>query len=305
MDEAALLGCIAWVAHGFEIVHSMFAGWRFAAADTVAAFALHGAYRLGPRRPIAERRPKDGFRCCRGSRSASIATTNSSIAARRPTCWMVRSRRCATLTICWPPTATTRRWPPARSSRPAPSPAPSRCARRNLAHGAAWARPFAHGHPVHMTAGFRSRRPFQSGLHSGASSHDCLLAALAVALLSVAALSAQAATPDGVTVSARRRLRPCQAADHGCLSAGREAEGGAGHPDGAWRRLALRRQAASAGGGEQGRALGAEGLHLRLGQLPDGAGERSGRAGRRHRAGAGRGASGGARAGAAIPRASS
>jgi 2-oxo-3-hexenedioate decarboxylase len=53
MDEAALLGCIAWVAHGCEIVHSMFPGWRFAAADTVAAFALHGAYRLGPRTPIA------------------------------------------------------------------------------------------------------------------------------------------------------------------------------------------------------------------------------------------------------------
>ena len=52
MDEAALLGCIGWVAHGFEIVHSLFPGWRFAAADTVAAFALHGAYRMGPRVPI-------------------------------------------------------------------------------------------------------------------------------------------------------------------------------------------------------------------------------------------------------------
>lgn len=61
MDEAALLGCIAWVAHGFEIVHSLFAGWRFAAADTVAAFALHGAYRMGPRRPIADV-PKEGWR---------------------------------------------------------------------------------------------------------------------------------------------------------------------------------------------------------------------------------------------------
>lgn len=58
MDEATLLGCIAWVAHGFEIVHSMFAGWRFAASDTVAAFALHGAYRLGPRRPIADAPPE-------------------------------------------------------------------------------------------------------------------------------------------------------------------------------------------------------------------------------------------------------
>lgn len=52
MDEAALLGCLAWLAHGCEVVHSMFPGWRFAAADTVAAFALHGAYCLGPRVPI-------------------------------------------------------------------------------------------------------------------------------------------------------------------------------------------------------------------------------------------------------------
>jgi 2-keto-4-pentenoate hydratase len=52
MDEAALLGCIGWVAHGFEIVHSLFPRWRFAAADTVAAFALHGAYRMGPRVPV-------------------------------------------------------------------------------------------------------------------------------------------------------------------------------------------------------------------------------------------------------------
>ena len=52
MDEADLLGCVGWVAHGIEIVHSIFPGWRFAAADTVAAFALHGAYRLGPRVPV-------------------------------------------------------------------------------------------------------------------------------------------------------------------------------------------------------------------------------------------------------------
>lgn len=60
MDEAALLDCIGWVAHGFEIVHSMFPAWRFAAADTVAAFALHGAYRLGPRVPIADA-PAEGW----------------------------------------------------------------------------------------------------------------------------------------------------------------------------------------------------------------------------------------------------
>ena len=47
MDERALLGCVAGVSHGFEIVQSVYPGWRFQAADTVAAFALHGALVLG------------------------------------------------------------------------------------------------------------------------------------------------------------------------------------------------------------------------------------------------------------------
>jgi 2-oxo-3-hexenedioate decarboxylase len=49
MDEAAILACLDWVAHGIEIVQSIFPGWRFAAADTVAQNALHGLYLLGPR----------------------------------------------------------------------------------------------------------------------------------------------------------------------------------------------------------------------------------------------------------------
>ena len=47
MDEWALLSCIDWVAQGFEIVQSLFPGWRFTAADTVAAFGLHGALLVG------------------------------------------------------------------------------------------------------------------------------------------------------------------------------------------------------------------------------------------------------------------
>jgi 2-keto-4-pentenoate hydratase len=43
MDEYALLGCVDWVAHGFEIVQSIFPNWTFLAADTVAAYGLHGA----------------------------------------------------------------------------------------------------------------------------------------------------------------------------------------------------------------------------------------------------------------------
>ncbi|MCB4801661.1 2-oxo-3-hexenedioate decarboxylase [Methylobacterium brachiatum] len=49
MDDAALTGCLAWVAQGFEIVQSLFPGWRFAAPDTVAAFGLHGLLVLGER----------------------------------------------------------------------------------------------------------------------------------------------------------------------------------------------------------------------------------------------------------------
>ena len=49
MDEGALVGCIDWLAHGFEVVQSIFPGWRFTAADTIAANAVHGLYRIGPR----------------------------------------------------------------------------------------------------------------------------------------------------------------------------------------------------------------------------------------------------------------
>ena len=49
MGLRELQGCLDWVAHGFEIVHTHFDGWRFTAADTVADFALHGRLRVGPR----------------------------------------------------------------------------------------------------------------------------------------------------------------------------------------------------------------------------------------------------------------
>jgi 2-oxo-3-hexenedioate decarboxylase len=53
MDEAELLACLDWVAHGFEIVHTHFDAWRFQAADTVADFALHGRLIVGPRVPVS------------------------------------------------------------------------------------------------------------------------------------------------------------------------------------------------------------------------------------------------------------
>jgi 2-oxo-3-hexenedioate decarboxylase len=55
MDEAALLSCLEWVAHGFEIVQSVYPQWKFGAADTIAANGVHGALLLGPRHRIATR----------------------------------------------------------------------------------------------------------------------------------------------------------------------------------------------------------------------------------------------------------
>lgn len=46
-DLSEILGCVDWVAHGFEIVQSHYPGWRFAAADAVADSALHGALVVG------------------------------------------------------------------------------------------------------------------------------------------------------------------------------------------------------------------------------------------------------------------
>jgi 2-oxo-3-hexenedioate decarboxylase len=48
MDDRALFACIDGITHGFEIVQSVFPGWRFKAADTVAAFALHARLYHGP-----------------------------------------------------------------------------------------------------------------------------------------------------------------------------------------------------------------------------------------------------------------
>ncbi len=55
MDDAALLSCIAWVAHGFEIVQSIFRDWKFAPADTIVADAMHAALLVGPRHDIDSR----------------------------------------------------------------------------------------------------------------------------------------------------------------------------------------------------------------------------------------------------------
>ncbi|MES2958674.1 MAG: hydratase [Pseudomonadota bacterium] len=54
MSPAELQACLAWVAHGFEIVHTHYPDWRFTLTDTVADFALHGWMRVGPRVPVQD-----------------------------------------------------------------------------------------------------------------------------------------------------------------------------------------------------------------------------------------------------------
>ncbi len=49
--ESEILKCVEWVAHGFEIVHSLYPNWKFTAIDAIAAGSLHGALLLGE--PVA------------------------------------------------------------------------------------------------------------------------------------------------------------------------------------------------------------------------------------------------------------
>lgn len=50
IDEIAAR--IGWVAHGFEIVQSIFPNWQCSVADCIADGGLHGALFIGPRKPL-------------------------------------------------------------------------------------------------------------------------------------------------------------------------------------------------------------------------------------------------------------
>jgi 2-keto-4-pentenoate hydratase len=63
---SAMLKCIDWVAHAFEIVQSHFPRWKFQAADTVADWALHGTLLVGEPQAVErvgeDKNPKGGNR---------------------------------------------------------------------------------------------------------------------------------------------------------------------------------------------------------------------------------------------------
>jgi 2-oxo-3-hexenedioate decarboxylase len=60
MSDEALLRCIGWIAHGFEIVQSIFPGWAFKPPDAVAAQGVHVALLIGERHPISDGRKRLG-----------------------------------------------------------------------------------------------------------------------------------------------------------------------------------------------------------------------------------------------------
>ncbi len=53
MPLEAIEAAIGWVAHGFEIVQTVFPDWKFTGADSMAEGGLHGALFVGPRRMLS------------------------------------------------------------------------------------------------------------------------------------------------------------------------------------------------------------------------------------------------------------
>jgi len=53
-DPLDVLRAVAWIAPGFELVHSAFPGWKFGAADCAAAYGLHGRLAVGTRVPVTD-----------------------------------------------------------------------------------------------------------------------------------------------------------------------------------------------------------------------------------------------------------
>ena len=79
LDE--LRGCLAWVAHAFEIVHTHYEGWRFTPADTAADFALHGRLLRRPARAGASVGRGAGGRSVGAARRVAVRRRGSRTAA--------------------------------------------------------------------------------------------------------------------------------------------------------------------------------------------------------------------------------
>ena len=52
-DMAAVLACVDWVAHGFEMVQSHYADWKFQAPDAIADWGMHARLLVGKPQAVA------------------------------------------------------------------------------------------------------------------------------------------------------------------------------------------------------------------------------------------------------------
>lgn len=57
-DPAAILACVDWIAHAFEIVQSHYPRWEFSTVDVVADDVLHGTLLIGPPCSITDLGPE-------------------------------------------------------------------------------------------------------------------------------------------------------------------------------------------------------------------------------------------------------
>lgn len=59
MDDSELVNSLDWIAHGYEIVQSIYPDWQFEIADTIACGGLHGRMIVGPKIPVSNWRSED------------------------------------------------------------------------------------------------------------------------------------------------------------------------------------------------------------------------------------------------------
>jgi len=58
MSDDELFACVDWIAHGFEIVLSIFPGWKLKATDAVAGYCCHRALLLGKKHTVSANRAR-------------------------------------------------------------------------------------------------------------------------------------------------------------------------------------------------------------------------------------------------------
>jgi 2-oxo-3-hexenedioate decarboxylase len=113
MNEQEFIGCINWIAHGFEIVQSIFPSWAFRAPDTVAAYGLHGRLFVGPRHQAEPRRDAWALELSRFASSSAMQPLSTT--GLRQMSSTGHSLRCAISLRRWRKIPTTRRSPRAKS----------------------------------------------------------------------------------------------------------------------------------------------------------------------------------------------